>query len=306
MQKVLVLGGYGFLGNHVVSELKKRNYMAISASRRNGCDILKLSSFENFLVRTHPEAIINCAAHVGSVHYIRQYAADVIYENMQMILNLYQGVLEVNPKIKVINPISNCSYPGDANTHFEPDWQKGPVHDSVLAYASTRRMIHAVSKCFQLQHQIKSVNWFISNAYGPGDYTDPTKVHALNGIIIRLIQAQRKKDKLFEIWGSGKPLREWVYIKDVAKILVKSLKIDEQIYPVNLAQNKAYSIIEIADIVASLLSYKVNFTFNTKFTDGAMYKILDDKNFRTKNHDFKFTPILQGIKNTIDYYKGIL
>ena len=306
MQKVLVLGGYGFLGSHVVSELKKRNYKATCASRRNGCDILKLSSFENFLVRTHPEAIINCAAHVGSVHYLQRFAADVVYENMQMILNLYQGVLEVNPKIKVINPISNCSYPGEANTHVEPDWQKGPVHDSVLAYASTRRMIHAVSKCFQNQHQIKSVNWFISNAYGPGDYTDPNKVHALNGIIIRLIQAQRKKDKQFEIWGSGKPLREWVYVKDVAKILVQSLKIDMQIYPVNFAQNKAYSIAEIADTATRSLGYKLNFTYNTKLTDGAMYKILDDKNFRSKYPDFKFTPILQGIKNTIAYYKEVL
>ena len=204
---------------------------------------------------------------------------------------------------KIINPISNCSYPGDANTHYEPDWEKGAVHESVLAYASTRRLIYALARCYTNQYQIHSVNWFVANAYGPGDNIDPNKVHALNGIIIRLLKAQANNEKTFEIWGSGKPTREWVYIEDVAKMLVDSLNMEDQIYPINVAQNKAYSITEIAQIVAKILKYDVRFVFNTKYPDGAPFKVLDDRQFQEKFPSFSFTPLDYGINKTIEYYK---
>lgn len=307
MKKILVLGGSGFLGQHVVKLLKETNYEVFSLSRRDGADIRILDDFIKRLEKINPDVIINCAAHVGGIHYVAQYAADVIDDNMRIVLNIYKGVEEACPQAKIINPISNCSYPGEANTHYEPDWEKGPVHDSVLAYASVRRMIYAVSECYRKQHGLKTVNWLIANAYGPGDYTDPNKVHALNGIIIRMIQAQKNQDKQFEIWGSGKPVREWVYVGDAARILVESVdKIEEQVYPVNLAQNKAYSITEIAKMAAEIMGYDVEFFFNTKYADGAPFKILDDRKFREKYSDFKFTPLEEGIKNTINYYKSVI
>lgn len=303
---MVVLGGYGFLGKQVVNECQKKRFDTVILSRRNGYDILDFPKFASKLKEEKPYAIINVAAHVGSVHYAITYAAEMLRDNMQLIINMYEAVKLASPQTKIINPISNCSYPGEANTHYEPDWEKGSVHDSVLPFASTRRMIYAFARSYQKQYGIKSVNWLIANAYGPGDYTDPSKVHALNGIVIRLIKAQKNGDKTFEIWGTGKPLREWVYIQDVAKILVDSLSLDEQIYPLNFAQNKAYSIKEIGEIIAELLNYKVTLIYNTKFPDGAMYKILDDRQFRSKYKKWHFTPIKKGIKNTIDYYKNLL
>lgn len=306
IKKIIILGGYGFLGKQVVAECQRKGYEVIILSRRNGYDILDFPKFATKLKEEQPDAIINAAAHVGSVHYAIRYAAEMLRDNIQIITNIYEAVKLVSSQTKIINPISNCSYPGEANTHYEPDWEKGQVHDSVLPFASTRRMIYAFAQCYHKQYGVKSINWLIANAYGPGDYSDPNKVHALNGLIIRLIKAQKNRDKIFEIWGTGKPLREWVYIQDVAEILVASLSLDEQIYPLNFAQNKAYSIKEIAEIVTELLNYKVKFVYNTKLPDGAMYKILDDRQFRSKYKKWKFTPIKQGIRNATDYYKQIL
>lgn len=307
MKKILVLGGTGFLGKQIIKQLSKTSNEVESVSRREGIDIKNLIQFRNKLESFQPDIIINCAAHVGSVHYAIQFAGDMIYDNMQIELNLYKAVQASCPNSKIINPISNCTYPGDANIHSEPDWERGAVHDSVLPYASSRRMIYALSESFRKQYNIKSVNWLIANAYGPGDYADPNKVHALNGIIIRLLKSKKEGNKTFEIWGSGTPTREWVYIEDVAKILCYSIDhIDEQIYPLNLAQKKAYSITEIAKIVAQALDYNVEFVFNTKFPDGAPTKILDDKIFREKYQSFCFTPLNEGIKNTIEYYKNVI
>jgi len=307
MKKILVLGGTGFLGKHVVTQLKERKDCAVeSFSRREGVDITDFTRFAEALTRAKPDVIINCAAHVGSVHYVTTYAGDVARDNVRLIANMYDGVRAVCPKAKIINPLSNCSYPGEANTHYEPDWQNGPVHDSVLAYGSTRRTMHVFAESYRKQYGIKSVNWLVANAYGPGDYTDPNKVHALNGILIRLIQAQKKGDATFEIWGSGKPLREWVYIEDVARILVHSLEIDEQTYPINLAQNKAYSITEIAELGKEALGYDVTLTYNIAKADGAPIKILDDRIFRKSYPNFQFTPLSRGISNTIAYYRTVL
>ena len=88
--------------------------------------------------------------------------------------------------------------------------------------------------------------------------------------------------------------------------MVKSLDIKEQIYPLNFAQNKAYSIKEIAEIGAKILNYKVSLTFNTKFPDGAMFKILDDRQFRSKYPQWRFTPLKTGIQNTINFYQELL
>jgi GDP-L-fucose synthase len=305
--KILVLGGTGFLGQHVVKILVARKQEVVSISRKEGTDITNFEQFKKRLAEINPDVIINCAAHVGSVHYATQFSADMIHDNMQMVVNIYEAVKQVCPKAKIINPISNCSYPGEADIHYEPDWEKGAIHDSVLAYGSVRRMIYAFAKSYNRQYHIKSVNWLIANAYGPGDYTDPNKVHAFNGIIIRLIKAKKNGDKNFEIWGSGKPLREWVYIEDVAKILVESVtEIDEQIYPLNLAQNKAYSIAEIAKLAAEGLNFFPEFIFNTKMADGAMVKKLDDRLFRSKYPDFVFTTLVEGLKNTINYYEKII
>ena len=191
----------------------------------------------------------------------------MMHDNLQMIVNLYRAVERVCPQTKVIHPLSNCSYPGDSVRQCESQWLDGPVHPSVLAYGPHRRMIYELAECYRQQYGIRTVTWLVPNAYGPGDATDPDKVHALNGIIIRLILAQRAGAESFEIWGSGTPIREWGYVEDIARILLDSLELEERVYPLNLAQNRGWSILEIAAMAARLLQFPVRFTLNTRLPD---------------------------------------
>lgn len=287
-----------------MTELTRQGHDAVARSRRSGLDLLDRSAVESALKHERPDAIINCAAHVGSVHYVTSFAADVFHDNVQMALNLYKAVASSRPEALIVNPLSNCSYPGEADVHYEPEWWNGPVHDSVCSYGNAKRFIYVLSRCYHKQYKVRTMNFLVPNAFGPGDYTDPNKTHALNGMIIRMIQSQRRGDTDFEIWGTGKPVREWGFIKDIAAVLVRGLKLDRDLqYPINIAQNRGYAVSESARMIAQVVGFSGKLSFNTKFQDGAMRKVLDDRAFREAFPDFVFTNHLDGISQTVDYYQ---
>ena len=175
-----------------------------------------------------------------------------------------------------------------------------------MSYGTSRRLIFAYGQCYFEQHGVRSLNWLVPNAYGPGDYSDPMKVHALNGIIIRLLKAQHNGDTAFSIWGTGTPMREWIYSEDAINIISDNMDLDLQIEPMNIAQCKGYSIKEIVTLACEALDYFPQFEYDTSKTDGAPIKILNDAKFRGFYPDFKFTELKTGIKNTINYYKELI
>ena len=307
IMKILVLGGHGFVGKHVVNALNKTEHEVHPISRRDGIDLRDYTKTENCFNEIKPDVIINCAAHVGSVHYVTTYASDVFFDNAQMALNIYNVAAKVCPDARIINPLSNCSYPGDSDIQRETDWWANEVHESVFSYGNAKRFIYVISKCYNKQNGIKSINFLIPNTFGPGDSTDPNKTHALNGMIIRMIKAERDGDAEFEIWGTGSPSREWAYIDDVVNIINEGIYTKEDlIYPVNLAQKKGYTIKESAEMIADSVCFKGKLTFNTDYQDGDPIKILDDKKFRYFFPDFLFFNHKKGIEETVKYYKSVL
>lgn len=305
--RILVLGGKGFVGAHLTSALRAKDLAVVSVSRRDGIDIRNYSAVEALLREVQPTVIFNLAAHTGGVHYLSMFEADVWHDNTQMTLNLYKAVKSVCPSVRVINALANCSYPGDVKIQSERCWLQGDVHKSVYAYGHSRRFIYLTSLFYYNQHRIYSTNLIFPNAFGPGDSTDPKKTHALNGMIIRMIRAKRAQEPEFEVWGSGKPEREWIYIDDFVAILMQALNIErELIYPVNVAQNRGYSILESARLIAKIVGFQGQIKTNDSYQDGAPCKILDNQRFRQIFPDFRFTDHEEGIRRTVNYYEAVL
>ncbi|MBI2011704.1 NAD-dependent epimerase/dehydratase family protein [Candidatus Daviesbacteria bacterium] len=305
--KIAILDSDSFFGKNMLKILPKNSYQIYPLSKEDNIDFLSFNSLKMVFKKIAPDVIFNFASHLGGIHYVSKYQADVVNDNMQMVLSFYKAVLASCPKAKVINPMSNCSYPGDANIHQESDWWMGEVHESVYAYGNAKRMQYVVSCCYKKQYGIKSLNFLVPNYFGPGDETDPTKVHALPGMIIRMIKAHREKASTFEIWGTGKPIREWGYIDDLINILIKGITLKEDLtYPVNIAQNKGYSIRESAKLIAKAIGYKGKLTFNTNYPDGAAIKVLDNRKFKSLFPNFKFTDHKKAIQETVKYYLSIL
>lgn len=308
-KRILILGGFGFMGKNVNAIFANDDrYEIFNESRKTDCDITNISQLKSKLGFIDPDIIIYAAANVGSINYVTKFAADVVNDNSQMYLNLYEAVAKINKNIIIINPISNCSYPGIIDVQDEDLWWNGPIHPSVESYGSPKKLGFILSECYKRQHGIKTINLIVPNAYGENDYLDSERTHAMNGIIMRMLTSMKNKDDKFVVWGTGSPIREWIYMPDFGRI-VKYI-IDNEYYdlpnPINLGQEYGISIKDTVVLLKEMLYYDVDIIFDTTKQDGALVKVLGSKLFKKYFPDFKFTSYKDGINNTIEYYKKLL
>ncbi len=304
--RVAILGGTGFAGRNVRNELEGAGMTVGVFSRTTGCDLLDLATAWAKLDAFRPTHIVNCAAHVGSVNYVSDFSADVVDQNMRMLLNIYK-IAEQMRETVVINPIANCAYPGVLDTYEEASFWDGPIHPSVLSYGSTRRMIDVLSKCYHAQYGVRSANIIVPNMYGPFDSTNPNKTHALNALVIKFVKAVKANQEEVEVWGTGKPIREWLYVKDFARIVRDLVGSRGGINPpFNIAQNHGLSVDELVTLIKTKLDYKGRIVKNTKYPDGSPKKVMSNQVFRQRYPDFQFTSFAQGLEETIEYYRAIL
>lgn len=308
MKKILVLGGNGFMGKNIQDTFKDTDYKMFYESRVTGFDLDNYGITFNKLSDINPDIIIYAAAHVGSIGYVSKYSAGVINDNSQMYLNLYKAVSEFNSKIVIINPISNCSYPGIIDVQHEEMWWDGAIHESVESYGTPKKLGFILSECYKRQYGIKTINLIVPNAYGPNDYVDEQRTHAMNGIIMRMIKSMNNNDREFLIWGSGTPIREWIYMPDMSR-LMKEI-IDNEMYdlpnPINIGQENGVSILDSVNMAKESLGYDVELVFDKTKQDGAPIKVLGNRLFNKHFPNFEFTDVSDGIKSTIEYYKNKL
>tara|TARA_B100000287_G_scaffold182890_2_gene173014 strand:- start:221 stop:1138 length:918 start_codon:yes stop_codon:yes gene_type:complete len=302
--RILILGSTGFIGKNLKKRLTADGFDISTAERSSGVDLRNYKQVLSKISETNPDVIFNLASHGGSVHYVRTKAAEVFYDNVQMALNLYKAVSSFNSKIKIIQPFSNCSYPGDSNVQKEEEWLNGDVHSSVFSFGNSKRSIFYLSKCFKEQYGIRTVNILFPNTYGPGDSLDPNHTHALNGMIIRMLQAQKKGEKQFVVWGTGSPIREWAYIDDFIEILMRCLQFKGQEYPINMGQEKGYSIAESAKLIKQACNFEGEIIFDTQFKDGDPVKVMSNKRFSETFSGFEFFDHYDGILSTVKFYRG--
>lgn len=306
--KIVLLGGTGFVGKNVAEVLRKENIEFVNESRSNGIDLRDLIETSIFFEKEKPDFIINCAAHVGSLNYVTEQAAEVIIDNAKMILGMYEAIAKHCPKSIIINPIANCAYPANANIFIEDEWWNGHLHRSVLSYGAAKRFLWAVGESFSMQYDIRSIYLLVPNMYGPYDSTDPNKAHALNALISKFVKAEKENQSQINIWGTGIAIREWLYAEDFGRIILKIISNPNMVglsEPINIGQNFGLSIKELVSIIRDTFNYMGEIKWNLSKPDGAPKKVMDDRRFRKYFPSFSFTDFQVGIENTVKYYKFI-
>lgn len=304
--RVALLGGTGFAGRNVREVLLEAGVVVGVFTRTTGCDLLDMHSLWAHLDEFRPTHVVNCAAVVGSVNYVSDFAADVVDINMRMILNVYRVAQQMR-NVVIVNPIANCAYPGVMDTYEESAFWDGPIHPSVLAYGSTRRMMWVLSKCYHDQYGVRSANLVVPNMYGPYDSTNPNKAHALNALAMKFVRAVKEQRADIEVWGTGKPIREWLYVRDFAAVVRRVVSSDiVGMDPVNIAQNHGYSVVDLVDLLTRATGFAGKINYNTRYPDGSPKKVMADRLFRQRFPDFQFTAMEDGLRETISYYQDIL
>jgi len=225
----------------------------------------------------------------------------MLYENSMMAINLYKAS-QKNKVEKLINPISNCAYPGNLTTYKEDYFFDGPPDDSVYNYGIAKRLYVQLGKSFYQEKNFSSVNVVISNMYGPDDHFDIERSHALGAIIKKVHDANKDTNKEVELWGTGKPIREWLYVKDGAKALINSINLDSGHHFFNVGVEKGISILDLAEIIKEKFGWDGKFVLDTSKPDGVSEKKVDGTLGVEKLNWKPETNLVDGIQTTVDWY----
>jgi len=300
MAKVLVPGGYGFLGRRVVEKLKNLGYEVIAVSRTT--DLRKWNEALDIFNLTRPDYVINCAAFFGGIQFGIDKSGEIFFNNITISTNVMECARALDIK-RIVTPMANCTYPGHLTDLFrEEQWWDGALHESVLSYGFVSKARWVQSWAYYRQYGLEGISLIMPNMYGEGDHLDDYRSHALGALIARFVKAKRNNEREVVVWGTGKPVREWLYAGDGAEALVRALAIPMTEEPINVGTGVGVSVRDLAGLIANAVDYEGWVEFDASKPDGAMYKALDCTRMK---EIFNWEPEIdleKGIKRTVNWY----
>lgn len=299
---ILVTGATGFLGKRICKLLDERGLEYQTTSLSLGLDLRDKEKTLCYFQKMQPEYVLNCAAFLGGVQFGYDHAAEMFTNNMEMELSLLEACKQAGVK-RLINPIGNCSYPGVAQIYREDEFWNGPLHESVMAYGLAKKAFCVGAWAYHRQYGLDIINLVFPNMYGPGDHFDPTRSHAVGGLIQKFVDAVDNGEDKVVVWGTGSPVREWLYVDDGALAMLKAVDIDYYPDIINVGCNKGYTIKETAEIIKKLTGFKGELVFDTSKIDGAPNKIMAAERCEEVFGWKPSTDYVQGLERSIESYK---
>ncbi|XP_053396213.1 GDP-L-fucose synthase-like [Mercenaria mercenaria] len=306
-QVILVTGGTGLVGKaieYVVENGEKRpNEEWIFASSKDA-DLCDADSTRSLFEKYKPTHVIHLAAMVGGLYRNLKYNLDFFRKNMMINDNVLAASHEFGVK-KVVSCLSTCIFP-DKTTYpiDETMIHNGAPHDSNFGYSYAKRMIDVLNRGYNQSHGAKFTAVIPTNVYGPHDNFDLEDGHVLPGLINKAYCAKRD-GKEFVIWGTGLPRRQFIYSRDLARLMIWVLRNYEEIEPIilSVSEEDEVSIKEAAMTVIEAADFKGKVTFDTSKSDGQFKKTASNEKLRKYLPDFKFTPFKEAVKETVEWFE---
>jgi GDP-L-fucose synthase len=291
MKKILVTGGNGLVGS------------AINANVKIGREFdLTIQTETNKMFEFHkPTHVIHCAAKVGGLGSNMNHKGEFFYDNIMMNSNVIECSRKHNVK-KLVSFLSTCIFPDKIDYPLtESKIHLGPPHSSNDAYAYAKRMADVQIRAYREQYGLNYTSVIPTNIYGPNDNFSLVHGHVMPMLIHKLYLAQRDKTD-FTVWGSGKPLREFIYSKDIAKLTEWAIESYDESEPIIFTNSNEISIADLVDLLVKEFNFKGNVKFDSTKPDGQFRKPSDNSKLKSYLPDFQFTPIEIGIKETVNWF----
>jgi GDP-L-fucose synthase len=304
-KRVTVTGGAGFLGTHLVRRLELMG-ASVFVPRQRDYNLTALDSCMRCLLEHPCDMLVHSAAYYGGIGINVAEPATLYYRNLVMGANLMEAArLAGVGKFVAIG--TACSYPGYLEGHLkEEDLWSGPCHASVVNYGLTKKMMAVQAQAYKKQYGLDSIHLILTNLYGPGDSYNPERSHVVAALVRKYVEAEINKAPSVEVWGTGKPIREFLYVEDCADaILLAAERYNDAAMPLNIGTGIGTSIRELSETTHAASGFKGEIVWNTDKPDGAPVKVLDVT--RMKRVLDGWTPptdLKSGLAKTVAWYRA--
>jgi GDP-L-fucose synthase len=289
---LLVTGGYGLVGSEFSNAIKFRS---------NQFNLTDQIQTQNMFAQYRPRHVIHAAAKVGGIKANMDLPGQFYLDNILMNTHVIEQA-RLHGVEKMICFLSTCVFPDGLNTCLdESKIHVGPPHSSNFAYAYAKRMCDIQLQAYNQQYGTKYFSVIPTNIYGPNDNYSLEHGHVLPSLIHRCYLAKQNNTQL-TVWGSGKPLREFIFSKDVADLCLKLLDSDHHTTPVILSSMQEIAIADLVVLICDAMKFKGSIVFDGTKPDGQYRKNSTNAKLTSIIKDYKFTPIQQGIEITVDHF----
>jgi GDP-L-fucose synthase len=299
---IMVTGGAGFLGTHVVEELRRREFTNLSVVRSRDHDLTTHQGVTSALNAHKPEVIIHLAAIVGGIGANAARPGEFFYNNLMMGVQLMeQSRLLGLEKFVAVGTV--CAYPKNTPVPFrEDDLWNGYPEETNAPYGLAKKMLLVQSQAYRQQYGFNSIFLLPVNLYGPGDNFDPESSHVIPAMIKKFADAREGGAPTVTLWGDGSPTREFLYVADAARGIVDATERYSGSDPVNLGSSFEISIRDLATEVASAVGYTGEILWDTTKPNGQPRRKLDVSRAEKLFGFRSTTGFAEGLANTVSAY----
>lgn len=297
MVKMVITGSDGLVG-YAIRQLRVENSVFLT---RKDVDLTDFIATKNFFHELAPDYVIHLAAQVGGIGGNLIHSGEYFRNNILINTNVLESARIVGAK-KLISFMSTCVFPDSCIYPLnEKNLHNGPPHPSNFGYAYAKRMLEVQSSAY---HKEWGCNYMVAiptNIYGPNDNFNLTEGHVVPALLHRTYLAMKAGTDL-TIWGSGKPLREFVYSGDIAKLALWAIESYPENTPIIFTSGIEVTIRELAEVVAKKMGFTGNLIFDTSKPDGQHRKPSDGAKLKQYLPDFKWTSLEDGIESTVEWF----
>jgi len=291
MKKLLVTGGNGLVGSSIISDVK----IGKEYDLRNFDETNKMFEFHK------PTHVIHCAGKVGGLGANMNNKGQFFYDNIMINTNVIESARKNNVK-KLVSFLSTCVFPDNIEYPItEKKIHLGEPHLSNYPYAYAKRMADVQIRAYREQYGLEYVSVIPTNIYGPNDNFSLENGHVIPMLIHKMYMAHRDNTN-FVVWGNGKPLREFIFSKDIAKLSEWAVNSYNESEPIIFSNSNEISIKELVDLLVKEFNFRGKVIFDITRPDGQFRKSSDNSKLMSYLPDFKFTPIEEGIKETVKWF----
>lgn len=299
-KKIVITGGGGFLGSHLVRKIEEKSPQSIFIPRSKEYDLREKAACAK--VVKDADIVIHLAAVVGGIGYNQEIPGSMYYDNILMGTFMMDESRKAGVS-KFVSIGTVCAYPKFAPIPFkEEDLWGGYPEETNAAYGLAKKMLLVQSQAYREQYNFNSIYLLPVNLYGPGDNFNPRSSHVIPALIKKFANAKVQNNKEVVVWGTGKATREFLYVEDAADGIILATERYNKADPVNLGSSYEISIKDLSEKIRKILDYSGKITWDRSKPDGQPRRKLDTSR-ALKEFNFKSsTDFDSGLKRTIDWY----